>query len=93
MQKVVLLVALIAFTCAELAVVVWAFQVYTVMQLFEEFFDPVSLIILIDFSFFAGAVWIWMLRDGGRGLWKWLPVYILTPTGVLFVYLLLRKKP
>lgn len=93
MQKALLLVALIAFTCIELAVLVWSLQTYTVFDWFKQFSNPVALLILVDFAFFAGAVFVWLLKDGGRRMWKWLPLYIVTPTGVLFVYLLLRKKP
>jgi ABC-type Fe3+ transport system permease subunit len=42
-----------------------------------------------------GAVFLWMLRDArrrGRSAWKWLPLFIFSPTVALFAFLLLRPS-
>jgi hypothetical protein len=94
MQRILIVLALVAFASIETALLLWCLQTYTVAQVFEEFFDPMSLVILVDFVFFGGIVFLWMVADArGRGhnAWKWLPLYIFCPTLALFLYLIVRK--
>jgi hypothetical protein len=94
MRKLLSIAALAAFLAVEIPLSAWMFKTYTVSQIFEDLADPVSLALMADFAFFAGAVFLWIVQDAkrsGHSMWKWLPAFIVSPSAFLFVYLILRK--
>ena len=55
--------------------------------------EPAAQLMLVDFSFFAGIVFVWMVVDAkkrGKNAWLWAPLMILAPTVALAGYLLSR---
>lgn len=94
-MKTALIAALVAFLAIEAWLIRWAVTTLTLDQASAQFTQPVPLIVLTDFSFFAGIVFFWMLADAkkrGRNGWVWLPGIILAPTVALIAYVLLRDR-
>jgi hypothetical protein len=57
--------------------------------------EPATQMVLVDFSLFAGIVFVWMLVDSrkrGKNGWVWAPLMVLLPTGALAAYLLARGE-
>lgn len=57
--------------------------------------EPATQMMLVDFSFFAGIVFVWMLVDAkkrGKNGWVWAPLVVLLPTAALAGYLLARGE-
>ena len=55
--------------------------------------EPAAQMVLVDFTFFGGIVFVWMLVDAkkrGKNAWLWAPLMILAPTIALAGYLLAR---
>jgi hypothetical protein len=55
--------------------------------------EPATQMMLVDFSLFAGIVFVWMLVDSkrrGKNGWVWAPLMFLLPTAALAGYLLAR---
>ena len=57
--------------------------------------EPATQMMLVDFSLFAGIVFVWMLVDSrkrGKNGWVWAVPMVLLPTAALAGYLLLRMR-
>lgn len=59
------------------------------------FAEPAAQMMLVDFTLFAGMVFVWMLIDSkkrGKNGWVWAPLMVLLPTAALAGYLLARRE-
>jgi hypothetical protein len=96
-MRAALVAALVAFLGIEAVLIRWAVTTLTLDQAIAQLEQPMPLIMLTDFSFFAGIVFFWIVGDArkrGRNGWVWLPGIILAPTAALVAYVLLRPaKP
>lgn len=57
--------------------------------------EPATHMMLVDFTFFGGIVFVWMLIDAkrrGKNGWVWAPLMALLPTAALAGYLLARGE-
>ena len=95
MRKRALVLALVAFVAIEAILIRRAIATHTLESAFEQLREPVTLIMLTDFSFFAGIVFVWMFleeRKRGRTGLLWLPAIIIAPTIALVAFLLRRES-
>jgi hypothetical protein len=62
-------------------------------SLSRGFSEPATLLVLVDFTFFAAMIFVWMVVDSkkrGKNGWVWAPLMFLAPTIALAAYLLAR---
>lgn len=93
MQRLLLVLGLLAFLAIEAVLVTRCVGEHGVMGALARAVEPVPLVIVVDFTFTSAAVFAWMARDAwarGRSPWPWLPVFALVPTLGLFLFLLAR---
>ena len=96
-MKRALVAVLVVFTVLEVWLTMRCLSVHP--SLGEAFkaalVEPATQMMLGDFTFFAGMVFVWMLVDAkkrGKNGWVWAPLMILLPTAALAGYLLARGK-
>ena len=93
-MKRALVVTLLTFVAIEAVLVRWAFATHTAASAVAQLGEPVTLIMLTDFTFFAGIVFVWMFREErkrGAAGWPWLPAIIIAPTIALIAFLLRQR--
>lgn len=95
MQRAALVIGVVAFLAIEAVLVARCVAVDGVAGTLARLKEPLTLAIVVDFTFVVAAVSVWLVRDAwrrGRSPWGWLALFVVVPTLGLYLFLLARGE-